>query len=90
MQWQLEQQDPWHKWQQEAQSRVHLGSHFAGLVAMSHISLNIDAVKDLHNPSGVYGSVASHRNTVDKSNIRKHYQTLKTQAQKCTKCGTAQ
>jgi len=53
----FEQQDAWHKWQQEAQSRVHLGPHFAGFVAMSHIRLNIDAMKDLHNPSSVYRSV---------------------------------
>ena len=66
----FEQQDAWHKWQQEAQSRVHLGPHFAGFVAMSHIRLNIDAMKDLHNPSSVYRSVASHHETVDKSNIR--------------------
>lgn len=78
----FEQQDAWHKWQQEAQSRVHLGPHFAGFVARSHIRLNIDAMKDLHNPSSVYRSVASHHKTVDKSNIRKYHKDTCTKMHK--------
>ena len=74
----FEQQDPRHKLQQEAQSHVHLGPHFAGFVAMSHIRLNIDAMKDLHNPSSVYRRVASLHETVDITNvIRKYHQSKK-------------